>query len=220
MSKEEMKEKSQQVTIAAPKFQIAEFIIRGNAPYVQNKFGAKARQKMKDQQEKGSTGKKGAKREPKDFQALYLEATHKATEDWYGIPAPAFRNAMISACRVCGFQMTKAKLSFFALADGFDADDGTPLVRISKGAPHYSEMAVRNETGVADIRPRPMWDLGWEAVLRIRFDADMFTVTDIANLVMRAGLQVGVGEGRPDSKKSAGLDWGTFDIINEQEIAA
>ena len=60
-----------------------------------------------------------------------------------------------------------------------------------------------------------MWREGWEAVVRIKYDADMFTLTDVANLLMRAGAQVGIGEGRPDSRKSCGIGWGIFDLIGE-----
>ena len=204
-----------EITIAPPKIKIAEFGIRGVAPYVQNKFSQKAREQMHTKQAAGSTAKKGAKREAKDFQAAYEGAMHKTTEGWCGIPAPAFRNAMISACRVVGFQMTRAKLALFVAPDGFDAEDGTPLVRITKGEPIYTELAVKNETGVCDLRPRPMWREGWEAIVRIKYDADMFTLTDVANLLMRAGAQVGIGEGRPDSRKSCGIGWGIFDLIGE-----
>ena len=55
----------------------------------------------------------------------------------------------------------------------------------------------------------------WKCKLRIRFDADQFTKEDIANLLARVGLQVGIGEGRPDSKKSAGMGWGLFELTNE-----
>ena len=34
--------------------------------------------------------------------------------------------------------------------------------------------------------------------------------TDVTNLMQRVGMQVGIGEGRPDSRDSAGLGWGTF----------
>jgi len=34
----------------------------------------------------------------------------------------------------------------------------------------------------------------------------------LTNLLARAGLQVGIGEGRPDSKNSAGMGWGLFQI--------
>ena len=204
-----------EITIAPPKIKIAEFGIRGVAPYVQNKFSQKAREQMHAKQAAGSTAKKGAKREAKDFQAAYEGAMHKTAEGWCGIPAPAFRNAMISACRVVGFQMTRAKLALFVVPDGFDVEDGTPLVRITKGEPIYTELAVKNETGVCDLRPRPMWREGWEAVVRIKYDADMFTLPDVANLLMRAGTQVGIGEGRPDSRKSCGIGWGIFDLIGE-----
>jgi hypothetical protein len=198
------------LVIPPPKFQTAAFNIVGVAPYVQNKFSAKARQQMKETQEAGSTARSKKKREAKDFQAAYEGAMHKMKDGGYGIPAPAFRNAMIDACRMAGFKMTHAKCSLFVEADGFDVDDGTPLVRITKGEPMYKELAVRNETGVADIRPRPMWAEGWEATVKIRFDNDQFTVDDVANLLMRAGMQVGVGEGRPFSKKSNGMGWGLF----------
>lgn len=203
---------NREVVIAPPKFETVAFRIVGQSPYVQNKFSAKAREQMRWKQESGSTSKKGAKREAKDFQAAYEGAMHRTKEGWFGIPAPAFRNACISACRMCGFKMTHAKLSVFVEADGFDEDDGTPLVKITKGEPQYTEMAVRNETGVADIRARPMWREGWEAVVRVRYDLDQFTMMDVSNLMMRAGEQVGVGEGRPDSRRSAGMGWGMFSL--------
>jgi hypothetical protein len=124
---------------------------------------------------------------------------------------------MISACRTVGFKMTVAKLSVFVLPDGFDKDDGTPLVKILKGTPRQHEGLVRLATGVADIRIRPMWAPGWEAEVRVRFDADQFTATDVAHLMMRVGMQVGVGEGRPDSKNSAGMGWGTFNLQENPE---
>jgi hypothetical protein len=137
---------SANVAIPAPNFSVAEFCILGTAPYVQNKFSAKARNMMKATQEAGPQGNKGKKREPKDFEACYQGAMHKAKAGWCGIPAPAFRNAMISACRVVGFKMTHAKLSVFIEADGFDDDDGTPLVKITKGSPVYHEASVRNDS--------------------------------------------------------------------------
>lgn len=209
--------KAESLVIAPPNFQIALFKIRGTAPYVQNKFSAKAREQIKLKQEAGSTSRKGKKHEPKDFSAAYQGAMHRARDGWAGIPAPAFRNAMISACKAVGFHMTKAKLAVFVLPDGFDETDGTPLVRITKGEPFYHETYARVKSGDPDIRPRPMWDPGWEAETRIRFDADLFTLADVANLLMRVGMQVGIGEGRPDSKDSAGMGWGLFDLVGEDE---
>ena len=112
--------------------------------------------------------------------------------------------------------MTLAKLAVSVIADGFDQVDGVPLVRITKGTPEYTEMPVRNETGVIDLRARPMWRPGWEAVVRIQFDEDQFSTEDVSNLMLRVGLQVGICEGRPDSKKSAGMGWGLFDLPRKE----
>ena len=196
------------IRISAPKMETSIFKIVGTAPYVQARFSEKAKNLMRAKMEAGSQAKKGTQREPRDFEADYKAAMHISVAGWPGIPASAFRKAMISACRLVGFKMTLAKLALFVDADGFDVVDGLPLIRI-EGTPEPVEMAVRNETGVADIRVRPMWR-EWEATVRIRFDADMFTLPDLANLLMRAGQQVGVGEGRPDSRKSCGLGWGLF----------
>ncbi|MFW6342879.1 MAG: hypothetical protein ACOC00_07655 [Halothiobacillaceae bacterium] len=162
----------------------------------------------------GSTAKSKKKREARDFEADFHAAQHISEEGWVGIPAPAFRAALISACRLVGFQMTKAKLSIFVVADGIDADDGTPLVKLDAPPPEMHEGMVRNATGVADIRVRPMWRT-WGANVRLRWDADQFTLSDIVNLMDRAGLQVGIGEGRPDSSKSAGMGWGQFEVARD-----
>jgi len=205
-------ETKQRVEISAPNFQTAEFHITGTVPFMQNKFSAKAKEEMKAKQEGGAKSKSKKTREPKDFDAAYKAAMYESHEGWHGIPAASFRNAMISACKIAGVVMTRAKLAVFIEADGFDRDESEPLVRITKGEPHRSDKTVRLETGVCDIHPRPVWNPGWEATVRIRFDADMFDTKDIANLLMRAGLQVGVGEGRPDSKKSNGIGYGMFTI--------
>jgi hypothetical protein len=201
--------KTEAVTISAPNFQTAEFTIRGTAPYVQNKFSQKARQMMMDKQMAGATAKKGTKRDAKDFDAQYKGAMHIAEGGWHGIPASSFRAAMIDACRLVGFKMTHAKLGVFIEADGVDKDDGSPLVKFSKGEPERIDSMVKLATGVCDVTARPMWRQ-WEAKLRVKFDGDMFTLSDVSNLLARVGAQVGIGAGRPYSSDSAGCGWGNF----------
>jgi len=201
----------QTVTIKPPAFKTAAFKIVGTAPLVVNKFPAKAREMMRAKQAAGTQGKKGSAREAKDFDACYQAARHLSRQGWDGIPAASFRHAMVDSCKLVGFKMTLAKLALFIEADGFDADEGTPLVKIIGGEPKVLEMAVRNQTGVADIRVRPQW-MEWSANLRVRFDESVFSLADITNLVMRAGMQCGVCEGRPNSKESVGMGWGTFEI--------
>jgi hypothetical protein len=197
------------VAITAPDFKTCVIRVEGTAPLVVNKFSAKAREMMKAAQEGGKTKAKVAK-EPKNFMACFEAARHISEEGWDGVPAVTFRKAMIDACRLVGFPMTKAKIGFFVMADGVDRDEGTGLVKIIGDKPEYAEHLVRNQTGVADIRARPMWR-NWACDVTIKFDSGMFSLDDMANLLMRAGLQCGICEGRPSSQ-SGGMGWGLFEI--------
>lgn len=204
-----------EIKISAPNIREAKFIIRGTAPLVVHKFSAKAKAMIRQKQEAGSLANKGKSKSAKDFEEVFQGARHISTEGWDGIPAAAFRAGIISACRLVGFKMTLAKLSIFVAADGFDKTEGTPLVRIlSPVEPERNESMVRLATGVCDISVRPMWRY-WGAELRIQYDADQFTADDVRNLLARVGAQVGVCEGRPDSKSSAGCGWGTFELVTE-----
>jgi len=198
------------LTVRPPNLKTLPVRIKGDAPYLQHAFSQKAMNEMEQKQRAGSTARGKKQRSPRDLEADYEAAKHKSTEGWVGIPASAIRSALISACRLVGFPMTKAKLSIFCLADGNDALDGQGLVRIA-GKPEQTVMPVRLESGVASLASRPMWR-EWSALIRLRFDADQFTADDVLNLLMRAGLQVGIGEGRPDSKSSTGMGYGTFTV--------
>lgn len=198
------------VRISRPRLRSATIPIVGISPYVQHAFSEKQRKQMEDTQRAGQQSRGKRVRQPKDFDAVYEAAKHVSQQGWLGIPAPAFRNAMISACRLVGIVMTRAKLSVFVESDGIDRNDGTPLVRII-GEPRIHQATVRNETGVADIRWRPMWE-EWSAGVRVTWDEDQFSATDVFNLMLRAGMQVGIGEGRPDSPNSNGLGWGRFEV--------
>lgn len=202
------------VSISAPKIQTASFTLVGTSPLVQARFSAKAKQAMMAKMEAGSTSKGKKIREARDFDQDCKDAMHVGVDGRPGVPAGAFRNAMISACRLVGFKMTLAKLSVFVEADTFDAVDGVPLVHIN-GDWERLDMNTRNATGVIDIRVRPMWRQ-WSMNLRVKYDEDQFTLTDVSNLLLRAGVQVGIGEGRHDSKSSTGLGFGCFKIEGAQ----
>lgn len=82
--------------IPEPNFLSATVLIRGTSPYVQHAFSQKAKNTIIETQEAGSQSRKGRARQPKDFKLVYQEAMHISRDGWHGIPAPAFRNAMIS----------------------------------------------------------------------------------------------------------------------------
>lgn len=201
------------IQIKAPNFQTIEVEIVGTAPFMQARFSQKSMLQMADKMKAGSTSTGKKVRTARDFDEDFEQAKHISEDGWVGIPASAFRSACIRVCSLVGFKMTQAKMSIFFDADGNDKVDGIPLVKLIAGEPEKSMMATRNATGVADLRCRPLWRK-WGAKLRVKFDADQFTAQDVINLVHRAGVQCGVGEGRPFSKDSNGLGYGTFTIKN------
>jgi hypothetical protein len=210
----DMKVRETSVVISPPKFNTVEILLEGTAPLVVARFSKKA--ELMAKMAEGSTAKSKKERVARDYDKEAEDARYRAPEGWEGVNAAAFRAGMISACRLVGFKMTLAKLSTFVEADGFDLQDGIPLVRVY-GKSETFTAHTRNATGVVDVRSRPMYR-EWAIKLRVRFDADQFTTQDVYNLVARVGGQVGLCEGRPDSKSSAGCGFGTFRVVpNDQE---
>ena len=202
---------SQVVTIKPPNFGLAEFHVKGISPLVIHRFSAKTKEQMKQKMETGKAASSKKNREAKATDDLYQEARYISAEGWDGFNASSIRAAMISACRLVGFKMTLAKLSVFVEPDGVDAlEPQMPLIRIY-GEPTKQEDMARVETGQPYVTVRAAYH-NWKAKIRIRFDADQFTLQDVTNLMARVGLQVGIGEGRPDSKNSAGMGWGLFEV--------
>jgi len=194
----------------------ATFTIRGDAPLVMNRFSRRVQEELVGKQKAGQDGKNtGKTRDPKDFELCFEEAKHKIAngkyKGRYGIPASGLRSAMIRATSLVGHKMTMAKCTVFVIEDGF-GDDGCPLVVIECDEPEQTIMPVRNSgpAGVIDFRARPMFQRGWTASVTLRFDSDQFSTQSVANLLHRAGQQVGICEGRPFSRNSTGMGWGTF----------
>lgn len=197
------------ITISEPNFQTIKFRIVGTAPLMIHKFSSPMRSRIKDAQTAKDKVKKA--REPKDYEAEFNGARYISGQGWDGMYAGAIRNAMIGAARyVDGLQMTKSKGLFFVKAQGFDKDDGTPLVRIFGKVAHDTR-PVRLESGVADLRNRPRYDQ-WYCDIEVDYDADAVSSTDVANLLHRAGVSVGLCEGRPASSNSFGIGFGTFTV--------
>lgn len=198
------------IEITPPNFQILPIRVEGTAPLMLHKFSEKMRKQIEEKQTSKDTTR--TKRAPKDYAAEFNAARYRAKSGgWDGIPAGAFRAAMIAACRrVDGLPMTQAKGAFFLISDGRDETDGTPLVKIDGKAVHDTR-PVRLESGVADMRNRPRYD-SWACNLKIQFDADLLSANDVANLLARAGATVGVGELRPQGPNSYGGDFGTWSV--------
>ncbi|MDE2095691.1 MAG: hypothetical protein KGL39_00410 [Patescibacteria group bacterium] len=202
------------VRVESPKFRSVSFLCTGDSPYVQLPFSTKSKNAMKLTMEQGEKAKTRRKKEPRDFQDDYEHSVHLFDDGTPGIPAMSFKNAMVRAGTLCGIPMTRSRILVHVKADGYDVNEGCPLIRFSGGTEKNREMAidpVRNANGSADLRVRSKWR-EWSAVVRVEYDMTCIGVEDIHSLLIRAGRQVGIGEGRPSSKKSCGMGWGTFTV--------
>lgn len=233
-TKTESSEPTRTVSVKAPNFKVAQFLIRGNAPYIQDKFGPDKVAQMARTQAAGDqageapdandpTGEnkprksKKKPKPPKDHEKAFHDATFRGPKGEFGIPCLQLRNAMIRACKfINGFSMTDAKVCVFVEADFVDPSGMYPMVRILNSEPDHFQTWARNADKSVDIRNRPRFATGWEAKVRIRYDADVFTLDAVANLLMRAGIG-GIGNGRPFSTNSNGCGWGTFDLVESSE---
>jgi hypothetical protein len=188
--------------------------IRGfeGVPLVMNKFSEKARQQMADKQQKKGQGP----REAKDPEACFRGAMHlmpgaKATDEHpdLGFPAAGFRKAMIEAAnsKTNGVSKTTARGAVFVLGD-----DETNLVRIHYREVRMREDAVKNDSGVADLRYRPEL-VEWRADLSVQFDEGLISPEQVVNLLARAGFSVGVGESRPQRNG----EWGRWLVQTTEE---
>lgn len=212
------KKKEQTVAIAPLNRQRATFKIRGVAQLVQHRFSDDVVRQIMDTQEKGDAqrGKKRRDKPGRDYERELNDSTHWAEGKGKvcGHPAKAFRDAMIDACRAIGYKMTVASQAILTVVPDVFSKSGEPLVKIN-GKPEPLVSSCRNPStgkgGLIVIRPAFRT---WDARVTVEYDGDLFGVDDIANLLQRAGAQVGVGEGRPGSPKSRGCGWGLFEIVN------
>jgi hypothetical protein len=208
------KQVTKSVTVSAPNMQAGTFEIVGTSPLVVHRVSSKLLIEMKAKMLAGTTPAGKKKHEPVILEQVCEDGKYVGMTDgvkWEGFNAAGVRCALISACRLVNFKMTIAKMSVFVVRDGLDILNPLyQLVRIV-GTAQRSELPAKTETGVIYLCVRPMY-YPWSMSLNLVWDSDQFKLGDVANLLMRAGKQVGIGEGRYDSKNSAGQGWGAFDV--------
>jgi hypothetical protein len=203
------------ITLSPPRFGMATFHAIGTVKLVIHRFSPETLASLDEKKANKKTAAKSGKSEdePKKISrdVQYKRARYVSTEGWDGMSTRAWRAAMISLCRITGYAMTHARLCVFALPDGHTAPpESEDLVHIhGKPEMHVCMARVSNGNPYNCVRAA-YWP--WEAKVRLRWDLDQFSLEDITNLFARVGAQGGVGEGRPDSKKSAGMGWGLFDL--------
>jgi hypothetical protein len=176
--------------------------IIGTSPLIPHKWSEKSLRMMRDKQQGGAVRDR---REAKIAEAEAEGCQYYLSDGTPGMPATAFKAAIIGACRLFqGLTMVIAKQAIFVVGEGVDQ-----LVRI-EGERTLREDTPRNATGVADLRYRYAY-YPWRASLLVRYLPSVIDPGSIGTLVDAAG-NGGVGDWRPSAPKSATGTFGCFAV--------
>lgn len=179
------------ITLPALNIQFMTLRLRGDSPLICHAWSEKAKKQMLDAQMKKA---KQAK-EAKDPEQDYRDSLYPHPEGGYGFPAVAFKAAAVDACSsIEGVTKVEARGAFHIIGD---------MVRID-GEPSPREDMVRVGMGTADIRYRGEFR-SWCCEITLRYNANVLSPEQIANLFNTAGFAVGVGEWRPQKDGSFGM---------------
>ncbi|MES2634003.1 MAG: hypothetical protein V4669_13600 [Pseudomonadota bacterium] len=179
------------ITLPALTIQFLKLRIRGDSPLICHAWSEKAKKQMLDKQMKKAKQAQAAK----NPQADYEDSLYKLPEGGYGFPAVAFKAAAVDACSsIAGVTKVEARGAFHIVGD---------MVKI-EGDPSPREDMVRVGMGTADIRYRGEFR-EWAAEITLRYNANVLSAEQIANLFNTAGFAVGVGEWRPQRDGSYGM---------------
>jgi hypothetical protein len=177
--------------------------IRGLTPIIPHKWAEKAIAQMRSKQ----GGNAVDKLPPKVAEDEAYQATYWLPDGRPGMPATAFKAAMVGACRLFDEPpMTLAKVLFYVEGEGPEQ-----LVPIDCDSIEMREDLPRNSNGNPDLRYRNQL-VGWSARLTIRYTASRISEASIVALLDAAG-RGGVGDWRPSAPKSATGMYGTWEVV-------
>jgi len=187
-----------------------ELLLRGKngSPLVVHAFADKAKQQIRDKQQKKARQAK----ELRDPGAECLAARYINKNDDECIPVAAFKKAIVSAATAFD-DITKVGLRQALFVDSV-TNPGDWLVPIEdpNGKPAVGTMredAVTIGINTRGLTYRPEY-LEWQVRVTIEYHSRLISKEQLLALVTHAGWGVGVCEGRPE--RSSALGWGRFEI--------
>lgn len=181
------------MAIELPALQInkLEITLVGDSPLICHAWSKKAKEEMLNKQMKKATMAKAAKDPEQD----YRDSLYPLPNGKFGFPVVAFKAAAVDACsHVANITKVMARGAFHIIGE----------MAVIEGTPSPREDMVRVGMGTADIRYRGEFK-EWRTTLTIRYNQNVITPEQIANLFNTAGFAIGVGEWRPQKDGSYGM---------------
>lgn len=201
--------------------------IIGKSPLIVHAWSAKAVRMMLDKQMGKATAGRDKKDPLADFKGSLYYLPNKAG---FGLPAPSFKAAIVSAANDVSMKMTEIKRSIHVasylvpiiapelpteLYSEYDTEYASKIEFEHKHGCSMRMDMVRLESGVADIRFRGSFP-DWKATLVIEYNEAVVTAEQVVNLVNAAGYGCGVGEWRPSSPQVRSGEFGRFEVEKSQ----
>lgn len=179
--------------------------VEGVTPLIPHAWSEKAKRLMLEAQQ-GTKVK--AKRDAKVPQEEAEAALYRLADGTPGMPAVAFKAAMVGAIRLFqGITMVQAKAAIFVLGQGKDQ-----LVPI-EGEMELREDTPRNANGNADLRYRYAF-FPWRATIEVEYLPILINESSVVALLDAAG-NGGVGDWRPSAPKSHTGTFGRFRVVGQ-----
>lgn len=182
---------------------------RKGSPLVIHAFAEKAKQEIRDKQQKKAKKAKEERRPQEEFLAArYVDAKGRECA-----PITALKKSIISAATAFD-DLTKVALRQAIFVDPV-ASPGSLLVPIEKYDGSPATGAVREDAVTIGINTRglayrPEYS-EWQLRVRIEFNPRLVSEQQLLALVDQAGWGVGICEGRPE--RSSALGWGRFERV-------
>lgn len=187
------------ISIPKPDIKIVEVTITGKTPLIYHKWAEKAKRQIRDKQQKvAKTG-----REIRDPKQEYEDSFYTNKAGKIAFPGGSIKKAMVGAARSLEtIPMTLIRAAIFVKGD----EEG--LIEVQYKEKVMREDMVRVGKGSADLRYRGELR-GWTMTFNIEYNASIFSVEMVLNLLETAGFSQGLGEWRPERNG----DFGQFTVL-------
>jgi hypothetical protein len=182
---------------------------RPGSPLVIHAFAEKAKQEIRDKQQKKAKKVK----EERNPQAEFLAARYVDDKGRECAPITALKKSLISAATAFD-DLTKTGLRQAIFVDSIiapgaslvpiETHDGSPAVGVMR------EDAVTIGINTRGLSYRPEYK-EWQLRIKIEYNSRIVSEEQLLALIDQAGWGVGICEGRPE--KSSALGWGRFQRV-------
>lgn len=196
------------ITIPAMDLRRVRFRIVGLTPYVSQAWSERRVAEIEARQSTAARGRprKSGRDPEKDFR----ESIHHTPDGHPGVPAAAFKSCAYAAAPMVDLERTRVKTVRVESQGG--------VVPIVGSEPRMRRDMRPLTNGHMDPVYRAEY-FPWRVRLAVVFNAALLSAAQIVNLYRVAGFHIGVGEGRPGSKRgSCALDLGTFDVAMDEDL--